>query len=172
MNDYGFELLSDRKIDVEKLVTIRPLPQTKNLMDDIQASINAVEMARRRFRDIAMISGLIFQGFPGKQKRERHLQSSAQLLFNVFHEYESDNLLYLQTYEEVRTFQLEEARMRKGPGKNCIPNHGHQNPRKTQPLFLSTIGGPTPRKTHLRATRRPHQTHDDGAGKTVSGIPD
>lgn len=82
-------------------------------MDDIQASINAVEMARRRFRDIAMISGLIFQGFPGKQKRERHLQSSAQLLFNVFHEYESDNLLYLQTYEEVRTFQLEEARMRK-----------------------------------------------------------
>jgi ATP-dependent Lhr-like helicase len=112
MNDYGFELLSDRKIDVEKLVTI-DLFQTKNLMDDIQASINAVEMARRKFRDIAMISGLIFQGFPGKQKRERHLQSSAQLLFNVFHEYESDNLLYLQTYEEVRTFQLEEARMRR-----------------------------------------------------------
>ncbi len=112
MNDYGFELLSDRKIDVEKLVTT-DLFQTKNLMDDIQASLNAVEMARRRFRDIAMISGLIFQGFPGKQKRERHLQSSAQLLFNVFHEYESDNLLYLQTYEEVRTFQLEEARMRK-----------------------------------------------------------
>ena len=60
-----------------------------------------------------MISGLIFQGLPLANKKERHLQSSAQLLFNVFHEYESDNLLYLQTYEEVRTFQLEEARMRR-----------------------------------------------------------
>ncbi|MBK8701666.1 MAG: ligase-associated DNA damage response DEXH box helicase [Saprospiraceae bacterium] len=112
MNDYGFELLSDKKLDVAALVN-KSLFATHDLIEDIQASLNAVEMARRRFRDIAMISGLIFQGFPGKQKKERHLQSSAQLLFNVFHEYESDNLLYLQTYEEVRTFQLEEARMRR-----------------------------------------------------------
>ncbi len=112
MNDYGFELLSDKSIDVEKYVNYE-LFSHKELIQDIQASMNAVEMARRKFRDIAIISGLIFNGYPGKQKKERHLQSSAQLLFNVFHEYEADNLLYLQTYEEVRTFQLEEARMRK-----------------------------------------------------------
>jgi ATP-dependent helicase Lhr and Lhr-like helicase len=111
MNDYGFELLSDKKIDVEKYI-IKELFNSTDLIPDIQASINAVEMARRKFRDIAMISGMLFQGFPGKHKKERHLQSSAQLLFNVFHEYEPSNLLYLQTYEEVRTFQLEEARMR------------------------------------------------------------
>jgi ATP-dependent helicase Lhr and Lhr-like helicase len=110
-NDYGFELLSDKKIDVEKHIT-HELFGIKDLIEDIQASINAVELARRNFRDIARISGLIFQGYPGKQKKERHLQSSSQLLFNVFHEYESDNLLYQQTYEEVRTFQLEEARLR------------------------------------------------------------
>jgi ATP-dependent Lhr-like helicase len=44
-------------------------------------------MAKRKFRDIAIISGLIFQTLPGSQKKARHLQASAGLLFNVFNEY-------------------------------------------------------------------------------------
>ncbi|MFM2393446.1 MAG: hypothetical protein RLZZ546_1428, partial [Bacteroidota bacterium] len=121
INDYGFEFLSDQKIDIKKHID-KKLFSVKNLYEDIQASMNAVEMAKRKFRDIAMISGLIFQGYPGKQKKDRHLQSSSQLLFNVFHEYEPDNLLYLQTYEELRTFQLEEARLR-----NALERISHQN---------------------------------------------
>lgn len=111
MNDLGFELLSDQQIDVDLLIN-KKLFSTQNLASDIQSSMNNVEMARRRFRDISRISGLIFTGFPGRQKKERHLQSSSQLLFDVFREYEPDNLLYLQTYDEVMTFQLEESRMR------------------------------------------------------------
>jgi len=111
MNDYGFELLSEKRINVESIVT-QELFSEKQLFEDITQSLNAVEMSRRRFRDIARISGLIFAGFPGKMKKDRHLQSSSQLLFEVFKEYESDNLLFLQTNEEVRTFQLEEARLR------------------------------------------------------------
>ena len=110
MNDHGFELLSDKKIDLEKLITT-DLFSPKDISKDIQASINAAELARRKFRDIARISGLIFQGFPGKAKRDRHLQASSSLLFEVFRDYEPDSLLYLQTFEEVMTFQLEEARM-------------------------------------------------------------
>lgn len=111
MNDYGLEILSNTPIDVDSIIT-PDLFSTVNLAGDIQSSINSVEMSRRRFRDIAKISGLIFQGFPGKEKRERHLQTSSSLLFDVFREYESDNILYLQTYDEVMTFQLEEARLR------------------------------------------------------------
>ncbi len=112
MNDYGFELLSDQKIDVEKLINYEVF-STNELFEDIQASINAIELARRKFRDIAKISGLLFEGFPGKSKKERHLQTTAHLLFDVFREYENENLLFQQTFEEVRTFQLEEVRMRK-----------------------------------------------------------
>lgn len=112
MNDYGFELLSDKRIDVEAIIT-HDLFDPKDLSMDIQNSINATELARRRFRDIARISGLIFQGFPGRMKRNSHLQASSQLLFDVFRDYDDDNLLYLQTYDEVMTFQLEEARMKK-----------------------------------------------------------
>ena len=112
MNDYGFELLTDAWMDFETLIT-KDIFSTKNLFADIQASINAVELAKRKFRDIAIISGLVFTGFPNKIKKERHLQSSSELLFNVFHDYDPDNLLYRQTYEEVMTFQLEEERLRK-----------------------------------------------------------
>jgi ATP-dependent Lhr-like helicase len=111
MNDYGLELLSDKKLDIDKLIN-NELFSTKNLFEDIQKSINSIEMARRKFRDIAKISGLIFQGFPGKKKKERHLQSSSSLLFDVFKEYDPNNLLFSQTFEEVLTFQLEETRLR------------------------------------------------------------
>ncbi|NOS93550.1 MAG: ligase-associated DNA damage response DEXH box helicase [Cyclobacteriaceae bacterium] len=111
MNDYGFELLSDQPIPIEEAVETNVLG-IENLSTDILASINSTEMARRKFRDIAAIAGLVFKGLPGRKIKEKHLQSSSQLFFNVFNEYESDNLLLLQAYEEVMDFQLEEARMR------------------------------------------------------------
>ena len=112
MNDYGFELLSDQEIPIYEAIETDVLG-AENLLKDIQASINSTEMARRKFRDIAAISGLVFKGFPGKQIKDKHLQSSSQLFFSVFHEYESNNLLLLQAYEEVMDFQLEESRLRR-----------------------------------------------------------
>jgi len=110
MNDYGFELLSDQEIDLS--IINKELFSTQGLLRNIQSSLNSVEMARRQFRDIGKISGLIFQGYPGKYKKERHLQSSSALIFDVFREYDPDNLLFLQTYDEVMTFQFEETRLR------------------------------------------------------------
>ncbi len=111
MNDYGFELLSDQPIPVDD-TNVYELFSTEHLFEDIQRSVNATEMAKRKFRDIAVIGGLVFQGFPGEQKKARHLQSSASLLFNVFSEYEPNNLLLRQAYSEVFAQQMEEARLR------------------------------------------------------------
>lgn len=112
MNDYGFELLSDQPIPIEEAVETNVLG-SDNLMKDIQASINSTEMARRKFRDIAAISGLVFKGYPGKPVKDRHLQSTSQLFFNVFNDYDAHNLLLRQAFDEVMDFQLEEARLRK-----------------------------------------------------------
>ena len=111
MNDYGFELLSDKPIPVDD-TNVYELFSTEHLFEDIQRSVNATEMAKRKFRDIAVIGGLVFQGYPGEQKKARHLQSSASLLFNVFSEYEPNNLLLRQAYSEVFAQQMEEARLR------------------------------------------------------------
>lgn len=111
MNDYGFELLSDQPIPVDD-TNVYDLFSAEHLLADIQRSVNATEMAKRKFRDIAVIGGLIFQGYPGEQKKARHLQSSASLLFNVFSEYEPGNLLLRQSYQEVFDQQMEEVRLR------------------------------------------------------------
>lgn len=112
MNDYGFELLSDQEIPIEEAVETNILG-IDNLQEEILASINSVEMARRKFRDIAAIAGLVFKGFPGQRIKDRHLQSSSQLFFEVFHDHEAHNLLLLQAFEEVMDFQLEESRLKK-----------------------------------------------------------
>ena len=111
MNDYGFELLSDQPIPVDD-TNVYELFSPDDLLNDIQRSINSTEMARRKFRDVAVIGGLVFQGMPGEQKKAKHLQASASLLFNVFSEYEPGNLLLRQSYHEVMDQQMEEIRLR------------------------------------------------------------
>ena len=111
MNDYGFELLSDQPIPVDDS-NVYELFSTDDLFNDIQRSVNSTEMAKRKFRDVAVIGGLIFQGMPGEKKKARHLQSSASLLFKVLSEYDKDNLLLRQSYQEVMDQQMEELRLR------------------------------------------------------------
>ncbi|KXO00592.1 DEAD/DEAH box helicase [Aequorivita aquimaris] len=110
-NDYGFELLSDQYLDIQTVID-NNLFSSEYIFDDLQKSLNATELARRKFRDIAVISGMVFQGYPNKVIKTKHLQSNSQLLFDVFRDYEPDNLLYLQAYRETFEHQLEEGRLR------------------------------------------------------------
>ena len=110
-NDYGFELLSDQEIDMQQVLD-NDLFSSEFLMDDLYKSLNATEMARRKFRDIAVIAGMVFTGYPNKVVKSKHLQSSSQLLFSVFKDYESENLLYQQAFRETFEHQLEEGRLR------------------------------------------------------------
>ena len=109
-NDYGFELLSDQEIDMQAVLD-NNLFSPEHTHADLQRSLNATEMARRKFRDIAVIAGLVFTGYPGQVVKTKHLQGSSQLLFEVFREYEPDNLLFLQAYRETFEHQLEEGRL-------------------------------------------------------------
>ncbi len=110
MNDYGFELLSDQEIKIEKALETE-LFSTENLLEDVMASVNETEMAKRKFRDIAAISGLIFQGYPSKYISKKHLQSSTGLLFDVFQKYDSENLLIGQAHTEAMNFALDLKRL-------------------------------------------------------------
>jgi len=111
VNDYGLELLSEENFWPGE-PCFREMLDTRDLYKDIMSGMNASELARRRFREIAVISGLVFRGMPGKPMKERHLQMGTSLLFNVFRDYEPDNILYQQAHEETMAFQLEESRLR------------------------------------------------------------
>jgi len=107
MNDYGFELLTDRPANIKEIIK-NNIFDPNNLKSDIAKSVNAAEMAKRKFRTIAKIAGLVFKGFPGEKIAYKNLQLSSELLFDVFKEYDSDNLLLKQAFDEVLQFQLKE----------------------------------------------------------------
>jgi ATP-dependent Lhr-like helicase len=111
MNDYGFELYSDQPIPIEDGLD-SDIFSLEHLREDLVSSLNESEMMQRRFRDIAQISGLVFTGYPGKNITTKQLINSTKLMYEVFRDYDPDNLLLRQAYEEVHEFQLEEARMR------------------------------------------------------------
>ncbi|MDV5098438.1 ligase-associated DNA damage response DEXH box helicase [Pseudomonas sp. LSJ-87] len=109
VNDYGFELLSPGNVD-----WATHLPQalgTEHLLEDVLASLNAGEMALRRFREIAQIAGLVFGGYPAAQKSLRQIQASSGLFYEVFRKHDAGNLLLAQARDEVLNEELEIDRL-------------------------------------------------------------
>jgi ATP-dependent Lhr-like helicase len=112
MNDYGFELLSDQEIPIGEAIANGLFAQ-ENLEQDMLESINEATLLRRKFREVAQLGGLLFLGYPGNMKKERHLQSSSGLLFDVFQKYDPENPLLRQAAHEVLHNQLEIDRLKK-----------------------------------------------------------
>lgn len=110
MNDYGFELYSDKEIQLDK-AQLTAILSRENLMQDVISSINSAEMASRKFRDIAVISGLVIQNYPGTQQNNKSLQASSGIIFRVLMDHDPDNLLLKQAFTEVFNQQLEEYRL-------------------------------------------------------------
>lgn len=111
VNDYGFMVHSDRapSIDWE---SIREWFTTDRLEQDLRESLNATEMRRRVFREIARISGLVHQGAPGQAKSSRQLQASSSMVFDALQQYDPTNRLLLQASDEVARDQMELSRLR------------------------------------------------------------
>jgi ATP-dependent Lhr-like helicase len=111
INDYGLELLSAKPVDIAGLLD-QSLFDDETLLDDVLQSLNSSELARRRFREIARISGLISQGYPGQKKSNRQLQASSTLFYEVFRKYDSGNRLLSQAENEVLSQELDIGRLR------------------------------------------------------------
>jgi len=119
VNDYGIELLAPTPVDwAGAFVTAGghgadvALLGGDDLLDDVLASLNAAELSQRRFREIARIAGLVFQGYPGQPKSARQLQASSSLFFDVFRKHDAGNLLLTQAQREVLEQELELGRLR------------------------------------------------------------
>ncbi|MEZ5364834.1 MAG: hypothetical protein R2748_21480 [Bryobacterales bacterium] len=111
VNDYGIELLSAQPAPLEQALREGWL-SPENLEDDALRSMNATEMAKRQFREIARVAGLVFQGYPGSGKTAKQTQASSSLLYDVFAKYDPDNLLLRQAREELLERQLDAKRLR------------------------------------------------------------
>jgi len=110
-NDYGFSLNARRGLFLGE-EQLREVLTEENLLDDLIECMHTAELARRQFREIARVSGLILQQPPGRPTQsQRELQSSASLLFEVLQRYDSENLLLEQSRREILERQLELTRL-------------------------------------------------------------
>ena len=105
----------------------------RELLAEVLASLNASELAQRRFREIARVSGLIFQSHPGEARSSKQLQASSSLFWNVFRKYDPANKLLHQA-----------------EGRGAAAGARHRRLRKTlvrmagQTLVLQALKRPTP----------------------------
>lgn len=113
VNDYGLELLTPEAVDWAHWLTPALFSAT-HVLEDLLESLNAGELAQRRFREIARVSGLIFAGYPGAHKGARQLQASSGLFFEVLRNHDPSNLLLTQAEREVLEQELDLARLREG----------------------------------------------------------
>jgi ATP-dependent Lhr-like helicase len=147
VNDYGFELLSATEVDWPALLpqvlvaghdseaqdAIAHDDQRTALLHEVLASLNATELARRRFREIARVSGLVFQGYPGEKRSNRQLQASSSLFYEVFRKYDPANRLLQQAEAELLAQELEIGRLRASLARM-----------RAQRLVLRPLAKPTP----------------------------
>ena len=134
VNDYGFELLCAQEVDWPVLLPqVLALCDAPQLLHEVLASLNASELARRRFREIARVSGLVFQGYPGEKRSSKQLQASSSLFYEVFSKYDPTNRLLLQAEEELLALELEIGRL----GASLVRM-------AAQRLVVQTLARPTP----------------------------
>ena len=107
VNDYGFVLNSRAAAPVD-LATLQRLLSPLQLLEDLQEGLNLSEMARRQFRDIARIAGMLAPPMPGTARPSmRQLQASSGLMFDLLRRYDPGHLLLDQASREVLEAQMD-----------------------------------------------------------------
>ena len=137
-NDYGFELLSPSEPPLDEALA-NALFSVDGLLEDVPASLNATEMARRQFREIARVAGLVFPGFPRSGKTARQLQASSGLFFDVFQRHDPGNLLITQAHREVLERQLERSRLGRALQRLSRSRVVVTNPPRSTPLAFPLL---------------------------------
>ena len=135
ITDYGMELLSATDMDwAARLRTLLAPVDPDTLREEVVASLNASELARRRFRQIARISGLIFQSHPGEVRSQRQLQASASLYYDVFRQHDPGNRLLLQAQAELLSSELDVAALGRTLERLAAQELDLQRPARPTPL--------------------------------------
>ena len=137
-NDYGFELLSPTEPPLAAALDA-DLFSPHRLVEDVEAALNATEMAKRQFRELARVAGLVFPGFPRSGKSARQLQMSSGLFFDVLRRYDPGNLLLSQASREVLERQLESTRLAATLRRLSASTVVVRQPRRPTPLAFPLL---------------------------------
>ncbi len=168
MNDYGFAMTTPAALDLDE-ATWREVLSPENLVEDILECLNSTELARRKFREIARIAGLVFQGYPGRGKSTRQIQASSGLFYEVFSKYDPENRLLDQARREVIERQLEVRRLqdtlRQAQSMRLIVRHTERLTPLSFPLWAMWVQGQVTTEEWADRVRRMSEQLEAAASK-------
>lgn len=104
-NEIGLMLQPQNPLDADTLDWPALLAE-RQLAADLQAAVNFGELARKRFKEIAQIAGLVAARAPGSRASQRQLQVSAGLLFDVLNQYDPQHILLCEARREALDQEL------------------------------------------------------------------
>ena len=139
INDYGFELLAAEAVDISSVLDLTAFAAGEDLLHDVLASLNSSELARKRFREIARVAGLVFTGYPGAPKSTKQLQASSSLFYEVFRKYDPSNRLLGQADAEVLAQELDLRRLRSALERMQRQRAEHVQLRAPSPFALALM---------------------------------
>jgi ATP-dependent Lhr-like helicase len=107
VNDYGLSISAARETRLDE-DALRELLQPEGLVEHVERGVNVAELARRQFREIARVAGLLPPSLPGKAQRSlRQLQASSGLLYDVLLKHDPTHILLRQATQEALYEQLD-----------------------------------------------------------------
>jgi ATP-dependent Lhr-like helicase len=172
-NDYGFELLSPTEPPLDEALS-RSLFSPDGLLDDIMSALNATEMAKRQFRELARVAGLVFPGLPRAGKTARQLRASSSLFFDVLRRYDPENLLLSQATREVLERQLESTRLAQTLQRLSASRIIVTEPKRPTPLAFPLVVDRNRDKVSSESLgdriRRMQLSLEKAAGQAPSGV--
>ncbi|MGE8280990.1 MAG: ligase-associated DNA damage response DEXH box helicase [Stenotrophomonas sp.] len=113
VNDYGLAISTTSALELDEQ-TLAAMLSPEALLRDLRAAVNMSELARRQFREIARVAGLLPPSLPGRALRSlRQLQASSSLLYDVLRQYDPGHILLRQAEREVLEQRLDVATLQR-----------------------------------------------------------
>lgn len=172
-NDYGFELLGPEGFEFEGAIT-GDLFSAEGLIEEAARSVNLGEMARRQFREVARVAGLVFQTYPGSPRSGRQTQVGASLLYDVFMEFDPGHPLLEQSRREVLEKQFEESRLARTLARlqraRVVVKRVERPTPLSLPLLIERVGARMSSETLTEQIRRIEEQWEKSALRSSSRV--
>jgi len=109
IDDYGF-LLTLKRFQELDLAELRTCFTRENAERDLNAALRGSELVKWQFRGVAQTGLMVPRNLPGKKRKRKQLNWSAEVLFRVLERHEPNHPLLIEAYRQAtHTFLDAEA---------------------------------------------------------------
>jgi ATP-dependent Lhr-like helicase len=100
IDDYGF-LLTLRRFQELPLEELRQCFARENAENDLAMALRGSELVKWQFRGVAQTGLMVPRNIPGRERKQKQLSWSAEVLFRVLEQHEPEHPLLVEAYRQA-----------------------------------------------------------------------